>query len=135
LTIAPTRVGQSQLEISYWRWSEGQRWMRIVSSGRVRGFGWVHVNFLVSLSKTKNVRLRTVVGLAATDCDVSWHSSRTDYIPRINARIVAVGIPGASAISQSAPFSSTSAKAPARPHSQIVSFLHPVRRNAGNWNA
>jgi hypothetical protein len=64
------------------------------------GFGWVHVNFLVSLSKTKNVSLRTVVGLAVTDCDVSWHSSRTDYIPRINARIVAVGIPGASAISQ-----------------------------------
>ena len=82
-------------------------------------FDWVHANFLVSLIKTKNAGLRAVVrlvaGLAVTDCDVSWHSSRADDIPRINARVVAVGIPGASAISQVGTFLNDLAKAPAAP--------------------
>jgi hypothetical protein len=67
-------------------------------------FDWVHVNFPVSLIKTKNANLRAVicrvVGLAVIDCDVTWHSSRADHIARINARSVAVGIQGASAISR-----------------------------------
>jgi hypothetical protein len=48
-------------------------------------FDWVHANFLMSLIKTKNAGLRAVVclvvGLAVTDCDVSWHSSRADDGP------------------------------------------------------
>jgi hypothetical protein len=82
-------------------------------------FYWVHANFLVSLIKTKNAGLPAVVclvvGLAVTDCDVSWHSTRADDIPRINARVVAVGIPGASAISQVGTFLNDVAKAPVRP--------------------
>jgi hypothetical protein len=62
---------------------------------------WLHANFLVRLFKTKEAGLRAifcvVVGLAGT---VAWHSSRADDDLRINARVVAVGIPGASAISQ-----------------------------------
>jgi hypothetical protein len=62
------------------------------------------VDCVVSQIKTKTPRLRAVVclilGIAGTGSDVSWHSSRADDVLHINARVVAAGIPGASAISQ-----------------------------------
>jgi hypothetical protein len=69
-------------------------------------FDWVYKNFLVSLPKNSSFRaiVGLLAGLVGTGTDVTRHSSRAEEIPRINARVVALGVPGASAISEVGPF-------------------------------
>src|SRR5262245_36403150 len=41
-----------------------------------------------------------VVGIAVVDRDAAWHAARAQSITHVNARVIAVNIPGASAVSQ-----------------------------------
>ena len=60
-------------------------------------------------------------GIAVVDGDATWQAARAQAITQINARVVATGIPGASAISQVGTFVTEPAMCTA-----TIAFPHPI---------
>ena len=62
---------------------------------------------MIKISKITALGIMAVAaGIATLDGEAAWRAARADGIQDINARIVAVSIPGASAIAQVGTFGS-----------------------------
>src|SRR6266481_3190005 len=71
------------------------------------------------------------VGIALLSGDAASQAVRTQAITNVNARVIAVNVPGASAVSQVGTFLNNTVP-PACAHTRPVPFLHPTRRSAGS---
>jgi hypothetical protein len=76
---------------STWTW----RLLRVAASAAVES-----PNNLRRFSLNLASAVTLAAGITAVGCEAAWQSAEAEPIPRIDARVIAVNVPGASAISQ-----------------------------------